>query len=145
MHKFIGRFAGFVIGCILAIAAAPFMVLADGSTADPAEVIIEQAQEDDGHWVPLGEYKLTFYCNCRKCCGKWSGGPTASGTMPVQGRTVACGSLPLGTHIIIEGMGEFVVEDRGVRGRHIDVFMNSHSECLRNGVKHAEVFRWVED
>lgn len=143
MHKLLGRFAGVVIGAMIAIAAAPFVALADGT--DPAAVIVEQAAEDDGHWVPLGDYKLTFYCPCRKCCGKWSGGPTASGVMPEQGRTVACGSLPLGTHILIEGMGEFVVEDRGVRGRHIDVFMNSHSECLKNGVKHRNVFRWVED
>jgi 3D (Asp-Asp-Asp) domain-containing protein len=113
--------------------------------ADPAEVIIQQAETDEGHWVPLGSYKVTFYCNCKRCCGKWAGGPTASETMPVQGRTVACGSLPLGTHILIEGMGERVVEDRGVKGRHIDVYMDSHSECLKNGVKHLQVFRWVQD
>ena len=132
---------GFIIGCFIAMAGAPIICLA----ADPAEVIIQQAETDEGHWVPLGSYKLTWCCNCRKCCGKWAGGPTASGTMPAEGRTVACGSLPLGTRILIAGQGEYVVEDRGVTGRHIDIFMASHSACLRNGVQRAGVFRWVED
>ena len=135
------RVAGFIVGCVIAMAGAPIVCLADPAT----EQIVEQVQQDDGHWAPLGNFKVTFYCNCKRCCGRWSGGPTASGSMPEQGRTVACGSLPLGTHILIEGMGEYVVEDRGVTGRHIDVFLNSHSECLREGVKHKEVFRWVTD
>ena len=132
---------GFIIGCIIAMVGAPIICLAE----EPAVIEEQQAETDEGHWAPLGEYKVTFYCSCKKCCGKWSGSPTASGAWPEQGRTVACGSLPFGTHILIEGMGERVVEDRGVRGRHIDVYMDSHSECLRNGVKHLQVFRWVED
>lgn len=136
----IGRIIGFLLGCAIAIAGTPFVSLA----ADPAEAIVEAAQNDDGHWVPMGRYKVTFYCSCRRCCGKWAGSPTASGAWPVEGRTVACGSLPLGTHIFMFGQ-EYVVEDRGVTGKHIDVYMESHAECLRNGVKYADVFRWAED
>lgn len=101
------------------------------------------AGQDDGHWESLGEYKITYYCNCRRCCGKWSGGPTASGEMPEEGRTVAS-SMKLGTHLMIDGH-EYVVEDRGVTGKHIDVFMESHQECLDNGVDYLEVKKWVED
>lgn len=144
MSKFVGQLVGFVIGCMIAIVGAPIICLAEEAT--PAEIVVsEDVTAPAGHWVPLGDYKLTFYCNCRKCCGKWSGGPTASGTMPAEGRTVACGSLPLGTRILIAGQGEYVVEDRGVTGKHIDIYMNSHSACLRNGVKYAGVFRWVKD
>lgn len=140
MHKLFGMVGGLFFGLVI-MGSIPMVSFA----ADPAEVIIQQAETDEGHWVPLGSYKVTFYCNCKRCCGKWAGGPTASETMPAQGRTVACGSLPLGTHILIEGMGERVVEDRGVKGRHIDVYMDSHSECLKLGVKHLQVFRWVQD
>lgn len=145
IKPFLCRVAGLVIGCAIAITATPFICLAETIPAEIAVTEDPTDRPDNGHLVDIGRYKLTFYCNCRRCCGKWAGGPTASGTMPVQGRTVACGSLPLGTRIIIAGMGEFVVEDRGVTGKHIDVFMNSHAECLKAGVKYAEVFKWVTE
>ena len=141
LKPFLLRAAGFVIGCAIAAAGAPLVCLANTNT----EIVSEDVTAPAGHWVDMGSYKLTFYCNCRRCCGKWAGGPTASGTMPAEGRTVACGSLPLGTRILIAGQGEYIVEDRGVTGKHIDIYMNSHSACLRNGVKHAGVFRWVQD
>lgn len=140
------RFIGFLFGCFLAVVSMPLMCLAEETApVELVETVTEDVTAPAGHWVPLGEYKLTFYCNCRRCCGKWAGGPTASGTMPAEGRTVACGSLPLGTRILIAGQGEYIVEDRGVKGKHIDIFMASHSACLRNGVQHAGVFRWVAD
>lgn len=145
MKNVICTLAGLVLGLALLILAFPFMSYAEEPSPENGTQYETESPQDDGHWVPLGQYKLTFFCNCRRCCGKWAGGPTASETMPVQGRTVACGSLPLGTHILIEGLGERVVEDRGVHGKHIDVYMDSHQECLRNGVKYAQVFRWVPD
>lgn len=146
MHKLVWQAIGFVFGCALAVASMPLVCLAEETApVEVVETVTEDVTAPAGHWVPLGEYKLTFYCNCRRCCGKWAGGPTASGTMPAEGRTVACGSLPLGTRILIAGQGEYIVEDRGVRGKHIDIYMNSHSACLQKGVQHAGVFRWVAD
>ena len=142
IKPFLLRAAGFAIGCAIAAAGAPIVCLADtGET----QVVTEDVTAPAGHWVDMGSYKLTFYCNCRRCCGKWAGGPTASGTMPAEGRTVACGALPLGTRILIAGQGEFIVEDRGVSGQHIDIYMDSHSACLQKGVQRGEVFRWVQD
>ena len=140
LKTFLLRAPGFVIGCAIASAGAPLVCLADNT-----EIVSEDVTAPAGHWVDMGSYKLTFYCNCRRCCGKWAGGPTASGTMPAEGRTVACGALPLGTRILIAGQGEFIVEDRGVSGRHIDIYMDSHSACLQKGVQRGEVFRWVKD
>ena len=146
MHKLVGQAIGFIVGCALAVVSMPLVCLAEETApVEVVETVTEDVTAPAGHWVPLGDYKLTFYCNCRRCCGKWAGGPTASGTMPAEGRTVACGSLPLGTRILIAGQGEYIVEDRGVRGKHIDIYMNSHSACLRNGVKYAGVFRWIAD
>ena len=141
IKPFLLRAAGFVIGCAIAAAGAPIICLADTNT----EIASEDVTAPAGHWVDMGSYKLTFYCNCRRCCGKWAGGPTASGTMPAEGRTVACGALPLGTRILIAGQGEFIVEDRGVSGRHIDIYMDSHSACLKKGVQRGEVFKWVSE
>lgn len=86
----------------------------------------------------LGVFVLSAYCNCSACCGKWAGGATASGTIPTAGRTVAS-DLPFGTRLLINGH-EYVVEDRGVSGNWIDIYMNSHSEACAFGLQEAEVF-----
>ena len=94
-------------------------------------------------WERLGKWKLTFYCACRTCSGKW-GRRTSSGATCQEGVTVACAILPPGTVIKIDGYGERIVQDTGagVSGKHLDVFMESHSECLRHGIQYREV--WVK-
>lgn len=88
----------------------------------------------------LGNFKLTAYCSCSKCCGKWAGGGTASGTMPVAGRTVAMAGVPFGTKLLISG-NVYTVEDRGTPYGHIDVYFNSHNEALNFGLQYANVYR----
>lgn len=88
----------------------------------------------------LGNFKLTAYCNCSKCCGKWAGGNTASGVAPAQGRTVAMGGIPFGTRLLINGR-IYTVEDRGTPYGHVDIFFNSHSEALQFGLQYADVYR----
>ena len=86
-------------------------------------------------------YKVTAYCACAKCCGGHANGYTASGTKATQGRTVAAPSnLSFGTKLIINGK-EYVVEDRGgaIKGNRIDVYVSSHAEALRWGVKYLPV------
>jgi 3D (Asp-Asp-Asp) domain-containing protein len=81
-------------------------------------------------------YEVTAYCPCRVCCGKWSGGPTASGKMPKQGVTCAAPRrLPFGTRLQIEGVGVRVVQDRLSRrfDHRIDVFFRTHAEAKRFG------------
>ena len=87
----------------------------------------------------LGNFKLTAYCNCVICCGKWAGGPTASGTAPVEGRTVAMAGVPFGTKLIIDGK-IYTVEDRGTPYGHVDIYMNSHDECNQFGVQYTDVY-----
>lgn len=89
----------------------------------------------------LGNYKLTAYCSCSKCCGKWAGGNTASGAQPTVGRTVACNSLPFGTKININGH-IYTVEDTGnMTDNVIDIYFDSHSSALEFGVQYANVYR----
>lgn len=88
----------------------------------------------------LGRFKITAYCNCSSCCGKWAGGATASGTTPTAGRTVAMGGIAFGTKLSINGH-IYTVEDRGTPYGHVDIYFNSHSEALNFGLKYADVYR----
>ncbi len=85
-------------------------------------------------------YKVTAYCPCSKCCGRATG-RTASGTRATAGRTVAASSkFAFGTKLNIGGH-VYTVEDRGgaINGNRIDIFVNSHAEALRWGVKYLTV------
>lgn len=97
--------------------------------------------------ISLGEYKLTAYCPCTKCCGKWSGSPTASGVMPTTNHTIAVDTsvIPFGTEIVIDDI-TYVAEDTGsaIKGNKIDIYMSSHEEALEFGVQHKEVFKLVK-
>ena len=85
-------------------------------------------------------YKITAYCSCAKCCGKTTG-RTASGTVATAGRTVAApANFAFGTKLNIGGH-VYTVEDRGgaIKGNRIDIYVNSHSEALRWGVRYLPV------
>ena len=106
----------------------------------PQETIQQEVIVSEG--TSLGMFRISAYCNCSKCCGKWAGGPTASGTMPQAGRTIAVDPkvIPLGTKVIIDGH-TYVSEDTGgaIKGNKIDMYFDSHSEALAWGVKYKEV------
>ena len=85
-------------------------------------------------------FKITAYCACARCCGK-SNGITASGRKAKAGRTIAAPrGFRFGQKLSINGK-TYVVEDRGgaIKGNRIDLFVNSHSEALRWGVKYLPV------
>lgn len=88
---------------------------------------------------------MSAYCPCPICTGKWSGGPTASGWMPRQGKTVAADTkvVPMGACLDIEGLGHRVVQDVGgaIKGLKLDVFMMSHEDALRFGRRSLRVRR----
>lgn len=103
-----------------------------------------KAQDNSSeNWVYLGTFASTAYCSCRKCCGKWSGGPTASGKMPQAGRTIAVDPkvIPLGSQVKING-NIYTAEDTGsaIKGKKIDIYYNSHSEALNWGRRSIEVY-----
>lgn len=102
----------------------------------------EEPQEPD--LMRMGTFTVYAYCPCEKCCGQWSGGPTASGVMPEEGRTVAADwdVLPAGTEIYIDGIGWRTVEDTGggISGNTLDLYMKDHQAALEWGVQEVEVF-----
>ena len=93
----------------------------------------------------LGEFVITHYCACEKCTIDGDG-ITATGTKAASGRTIAVDPevIPYGTTVIIDGHA-YVAEDCGgsIKGRRIDIFMESHQEALEAGVKVAEVYEEV--
>ncbi len=113
--------------------------------------VAEPAPEPDPEETPsveithesLGEFTITHYCTCSKCCGK-SDGVTASGTVARPHWTVAVDPkiIPLGTVLQIEGI-YYVAEDTGgsIRGKKIDICMESHEQAIYAGTKNAEVFK----
>ena len=87
----------------------------------------------------LGTFRLTYY-DPHSCCGSGNG-ITASGHRAEVGRTIAISKkyAPLGAHVIINGH-EYVVDDRGVTGRTVDILVSTHKEAKKKGVERAEVY-----
>ena len=109
------------------------------SSANESTETDSSSQETSSNGTYLGNFKLTAYCNCAKCCGV-AGNLTASGTVPTAGRTVAMAGLPFGTQLLING-AVYTVEDLGTPYGHVDIFMNSHSDALSFGLQYADVYQ----
>lgn len=86
-------------------------------------------------------FRVTAYCPCATCNGKWVGSKTASGTTPTARRTIAVDPtvIPYGTKVVLNGH-TYTAEDSGsaIKGNRIDVFFNTHAEAMNFGVKYLE-------
>ena len=96
----------------------------------------------------VGQFRVTHYCHCVKCTGKKVKGRTATGYYPRKGRTIAVdkNKIPLHSIVYVEGVGYFVAEDvgGGVKGNHIDIYVESHEEALKLGtLKNAKKRVWI--
>jgi len=98
-----------------------------------------------GEWQTI-RMRVTAYCPCRKCCGRYSDGITACGhkIRPGDSFVAAERKYPFGTEMIIPGYksGKPVkVLDRGgaIRGNRLDVFFDSHQQALKWGVRNIDV------
>lgn len=107
---------------------------------------------------------LTGYCDCEICCGwerNWRFQPvyaygpskgkpkqvgiTSSGTKARKGTLAADTRLfPYGTLFHIPGYGWGRVEDIGgaIKGRHLDLYFDSHQEALEWGRQKKQVLLW---
>jgi len=107
---------------------------------------VEEISEPEDEWEYLGEFKLTFYCPGKCCNANWVG-KTASGAEMKVGTTIGANTniFPFGTVVMIDGYGEFVVEDSGGAMRRnkylLDILVETHEETIVLGVRKAEV--WV--
>lgn len=161
-----------LLGGILALSLAILVVLAvrldepaEDTAPAPVEVkTVEQAVQLRAIQAPapvvavepepvsLGEFKITHYCACPKCCGKDESDPwygiTSTGTRATEGRTIAVDPkvIPYGSEVLLryaDGTEHtYIAEDCGgaIKSKRIDVYMDSHRAALVEGVKYAEVY-----
>ena len=99
----------------------------DGDAADPVLTYV-------GNWT------ISFYCPCEICCGDFATGCTASGVAATPWHTVATSGLEFGTQLYIDGLGYFVVEDRGTEYGWADVFVGDHQTALDLGLQYRDVY-----
>lgn len=88
----------------------------------------------------IANVRITYYCNCERCCGSYSGGPTSSGRMPTEGRTVAANRCFIQPGSIVTIFGrDYIVEDTGPRYGVVDIFVNDHEEAIKRGTQLTDV------
>ena len=123
---------------------------------EPKVVTLPEIEEPEEPEPPtltsIGEFTITAYCACEKCCGKDPSHPaygiTASGTEATQGRTIATDPsvIPTGMVVYFEGIdgltGGYIAEDTGaaIKDNKIDLYFDSHQDALEWGVQTKEVF-----
>jgi len=91
-------------------------------------------------------FRVTAYCPCEKCCGRFADGVTASGHVIKPGDRFVAAS-PEYTFGTIMEIPEYaagkpvLVQDRGgaIKGNRLDVYFDTHQEALEWGVKILEV------
>jgi 3D (Asp-Asp-Asp) domain-containing protein len=118
------------------------------STSTPTSIVNEYATIEGDVLTFADEFTITYYCPCKKCCGKYSYevtgvmNTTASGTTPVAGRTIAVcpDQIPYGTTVIINGH-EYIAEDCGgsIGWNKIDIYCDTHEAAIQGGRHKAVV------
>lgn len=100
----------------------------------------------------LGTWRITAYCPCEKCCGEWAknrpGGIVvgAEGT-ELQESYSAAAPLPFGTKLYIDGLGEYVVQDRTAswvtekyNNELVDIYFTDHEAAKQFGLQYHDVY-----
>ena len=156
-----GLAMGFVFGRCSAIAREPapdatieqdqLTAVIPDVTLEPVETpLVEESVEPEP--VLLGSFRVTAYCSCEKCCGEWAKNRPngivygAAGVELKAG--VSCASpLPLGTVVKVEGLGEYIVQDRPAQWvidkygeNQIDIYFDNHEAASAFGLKQLNVY-----
>ena len=124
------------------------------------DIIVDTETDKDGDInqaekpINLGNFRLTAYCSCSLCCGKWANNRPVDengneivygsiGERLTEGYSIAVDPtvIPYGTEVIINGH-TYKAQDCGsaIKGNRIDIYMSDHNEALKFGVQYADVF-----
>lgn len=122
---------------------------------EPEQIEVEQEPEkEEPKLVSLGDFRLTAYCSCKKCCGYWAtvrpvdeNGKEivygSSGEVLTAGVSVAVDTsvIPYGSELLINGT-KYIAHDTGsgIDGNCIDVYHDDHQKAVEFGLQYAEVF-----
>lgn len=153
-----GLIMGFILGrCCATERDLPSEPTIETPTVTQDEIFLTSAPEPveeptEPEPVLLGSFRVTAYCACEKCCGEWAKNRPngivygAAGIELVAG--VSCASpLPLGTVVEVEGLGEYIVQDRLATWvvekygeNQIDIYFDSHEAACEFGLKQLNVY-----
>lgn len=111
---------------------------------DDAQVVYDKL-EDKEQWHVV-HMRVTGYCSCAKCCGKYSDGKTANCHRIRKGDVFVAADkqFQFGTEMIIPGYNAsqpVEVRDRGrlIKGNKLDIYFDSHKQAQKWGVKYLNV------
>lgn len=104
-------------------------------------------------YMSAGVYRITAYCSCEKCCGKWAKNRPngvvigAAGVELHEDYSIAMPGVPFGTEIYIDGLGHYIVQDRTSKwiaekydNKIVDVYFLDHNEALQFGAQYREIY-----
>lgn len=160
------RFMSFIIALMI-ISGVTGYFIGSSAYANTCETVSKKPPEEIEpveetatiEFEDLGEYTLTAYCGCEKCCGERNRPVDENGDVIVKGaggvelvEGVHCASpLPLGTVVEIEGFGAYEVQDRTAQfivdrydGKIIDIYFENHEDALKFEKHTANVKKVVE-
>lgn len=125
------------------VAEAEYAVEQERDLPTAVEVIRQETPQEHTY-THESIVTVTAYCPCKKCCGEYANGYTATGAKATQGVTIATDPdvLPMGTEIELDGH-TYTVQDTGgaIAGNRLDLYFDSHEDALRWGVQEKTV-RW---
>jgi 3D (Asp-Asp-Asp) domain-containing protein len=112
----------------------------------PEPVSLNTAIEDSLQRWRTVRMRVTAYCPCKVCCGRFVEGRTANGYVIRRGDSFVAApkKYPFGTEIIVpqyNGDKPIIINDRGgaIKGNRLDVFFQSHARATKWGVKYLDV------
>lgn len=119
-------------------------VVSGGFTEE--EVNLEMfPQEPVEQWETV-RMRVTAYCACSKCCGKFADGRTANNHKIRRGDTFAAADKKyrFGTELVVPGYNDSApvkIIDRGkaIVGDRLDVFYHTHGRAKKWGVQYLDV------
>lgn len=98
--------------------------------------------EYDNSGTYLGTFYCTAYCPCYECSEGY-GDMTSTGVRARSYHTIAVDPsvLPYGTKVVINGI-VYTAEDcgGGVRGKHIDIYFDTHYEAMNYDTGYHDVY-----
>lgn len=113
-------------------------------TQDEEDIVYNTVRNDE-RWRVV-RMRVTAYCPCAICCGKWSDGVTACNhrIQPGDTFTAADKMYRFGTEMIVPGYNQnqpVEVKDRGrvIKGNRLDVFFSSHETAKKWGTRYLDV------
>ena len=110
-----------------------------------SRTVIQPADVQQEEWITV-RMRVTAYCPCSKCCGKYSDGRTACNHKIRNGDTFVAADkrYNFGTELIVPGYNDYrpiKVMDRGrvIKGDRLDVFFHTHKRAMEWGVQYLDV------